>query len=171
MSCHARAHVVPAEEIFLPLITLSTRVRRVVQAVLYEGIAVAVVTPTLALAFGKSAVSTFFLSLTLSTIALLWNYLWNTLFEHWESRQPTGGRSPLRRFAHGVGFEGGLAVLLVPVMALWLGISFIEAFIANLGFLVFFFVYTVAFTWAFDRVFGLPRSALREPNARSPQTP
>jgi uncharacterized membrane protein len=29
-----------------------------------------------------------------------------------------------------------------------------------LGLLVFFFVYAIAFTWAFDRVFGLPASAL-----------
>jgi uncharacterized membrane protein len=50
--------------------------------------------------------------------------------------------------------------LLIPVMSLWLNISPLEAFLANLGLLVFFFVYAIAFTWAFDRVFGLPASAL-----------
>jgi len=29
----------------------------------------------------------------------------------------------------------------------------------NLGMNIFFFVYTFAFTWGFDRVFGLPASA------------
>ena len=33
------------------------------------------------------------------------------------------------------------------------------AFVANLGLLVFIFVYAIAFTWAFARVFGLPASA------------
>jgi uncharacterized membrane protein len=93
-------------------------------------------------------------------IALTWNYAFNWLFERWESRQSVGGRSFARRLAHGVGFEGGLTVLLIPVMSLWLNISPLEAFLANLGLLVFFFVYAIAFTWAFDRVFGLPASAL-----------
>jgi hypothetical protein len=35
------------------------------------------------------------------------------------------------------------------------------AFVANLAVLVFFFVYATAFTWAFDRLFGLPASAER----------
>jgi uncharacterized membrane protein len=45
-------------------------------------------------------------------------------------------------------------------MSLWLDISPLEAFLANLGLLALFFVYAIAFTWAFDRVFGLPASAL-----------
>ena len=49
--------------------------------------------------------------------------------------------------------------LLVPVMAFWLQITMLAAFVANLGLLAFFFAYAVAFTWAFDRVFGLPASA------------
>ena len=60
---------------------------------------------------------------------------------------------------HGAGFEGGLVFILLPVMSLWLDISALEAFLANLGLLVFFFVYAVVFTWGFDRVFGLPESA------------
>ncbi|MEJ8839979.1 chlorhexidine efflux transporter, partial [Ramlibacter sp. AN1133] len=70
------------------------------------------------------------------------------------------GRSFGRRLAHGTGFEAGLAVILVPVMSLWLDISPAAAFVANLGLLVFFFAYAVAFTWAFDRAFGLPASAV-----------
>jgi uncharacterized membrane protein len=44
-------------------------------------------------------------------------------------------------------------------MSLWLDISLTTAFLANLGLLVFFFFYAIAFTWCFDRVFGLPASA------------
>ena len=46
-------------------------------------------------------------------------------------------------------------------MSLWLEISPAAAFVANLGLLGFFFVYAIAFTWAFDRVFGLPASAAK----------
>ena len=138
---------------------MTPRTRRVLQAILYETIAIAVVGPVLSLAFDKPATSTLGLAVVLSSIALTWSYVFNALFERWESRQAVKGRSFGRRLAHGVGFEGGLTVLLIPVMALWLDITPLSAFIANLGLLAFFFVYAIAFTWAFDRVFGLPASA------------
>ncbi len=133
--------------------------RRILQAVLYELVAIAVVGPLLSLVFDKSQGSTFGLAVVLSTIALCWNYGFNWLFERWESRQPARGRSFGRRLAHGLGFEGGLVLILLPVMSLWLEISWWAAFVTNLGLLAFFFVYAIAFTWAFDRVFGLPASA------------
>jgi uncharacterized membrane protein len=46
--------------------------------------------------------------------------------------------------------------MLVPIMAWWLDIGLLEAFLADLGILAFFFVYAIAFTWCFDRVFGPP---------------
>lgn len=133
--------------------------RRVLQAVLYEVIAIAVVGPALSWTFDEPQTSTFGLAVVLSTIALAWNYIFNWVFERWESRQCVRGRSPARRLAHGLGFEGGLALILTPVMSFWLEISWMAAFVANLGLLAFFFVYAIAFTWAFDRIFGLPASA------------
>jgi len=139
---------------------MTPRQRRVLQALLYEVFAIAFVGPVLSLAFDKPAASTLALAVVLSAIALTWSYLFNGLFERWEAGQAVRGRSWLRRLAHGVGFEGGLTVLLVPVMSLWLDISALKAFVANLGLLAFFFVYAVGFTWAFDKVFGLPASAV-----------
>ncbi len=135
------------------------------QAILYEVVAIAFVAPVLSLAFDKPPTSTVALAAVLSTIALAWNYVFNTFFERWESRQSSKARSFARRLAHATGFEGGLVILLVPVMSLWLDISPMEAFLANLGLLVFFFVYALAFTWVFDRVFGLPQSVTKSPKA------
>jgi uncharacterized membrane protein len=140
---------------------MSPKKRRVLQAILYEVFAIAFVGPVLSVAFDKPPASTIGLAFVLSSIALGWNYVFNTLFERWESRQSVRGRSFARRLAHGIGFEGGLVVILLPVMALWLNISALNAFMANLGLLVFFFVYAIVFTWAFDRVFGLPESAVK----------
>jgi len=140
---------------------MTPRTRRVVQAILYEVFAVAFVGPVLGAVFAKPMTSTLGLAVVLSSIALAWNYVFNALFERWEARQSVRGRSLARRLAHGIGFEGGLVVILVPVMALWLQISPLAAFLANLGLLVFFFVYAIVFTWAFDRAFGLPESAAR----------
>lgn len=138
---------------------MNPRTRRIIQAVLYEVIAVVAVAPALALLFDEPVISTVGLTVLMSTVALVWNYTFNRWFERWEVRQQTKGRSFKRRVIHGLGFEGSLVVMLVPVMAYWLNISLLVAFVANLGVLAFFFVYVVGFTWAFDRIFGLPRSA------------
>jgi uncharacterized membrane protein len=143
---------------------MSPRTRRVVQAILYEVFAIACVTPMLVFIFDEPPWSSLGLSVTMSSIALAWNYTFNTLFERWEARQVVKGRSWLRRAVHGMGFEGGLALILVPVMAAWLSITWWQAFIADLGILLFFLGYTVVFTWVFDRVFGLPASAQPNPS-------
>jgi len=133
--------------------------RRVLQAALYEGIAVAIVAPTLAWLFDSPGVTALALTLATSAVALSWNYVYNALFERWESRQAVKGRSAARRLAHSAGFELGLVVLLVPLIAWWLDVTLWQALLADLGLMAFFFFYTMAFTWAFDRVFGLPASA------------
>jgi uncharacterized membrane protein len=138
---------------------LSPRRRRVLQAVLYEAIAVAVVAPVLTFVFGEPPLSSMLLTLTMSAIATAWNFGFNAVFERWEARQAVKGRSWRRRVAHGVGFEVGLSLLLIPLMALWMGISLWQALVADAGLMLFFLCYTVVFTWGFDRVFGLPQSA------------
>ena len=138
---------------------MNSRTRRVLQAVLYEVFAIAFVGPVLGLLFDKPFASTMALAVVLSAIALCWNYVFNTGFEWWEARQRVKGRSLARRVMHGAGFEGGLTLLLVPVMAWWLDTTFLNAFLANAGLLLYFFAYAIAFTWAFDKVFGLPQSA------------
>ena len=141
---------------------MTPRIRRAVQAVLYEVGAVAAVGPALGLLFGEPMASALGLALFMSAVALAWNYLFNGWFERWESRQAQRTRTWRRRLAHGLGFEGGLVLMLVPVMAWWLDTTLLRAFLADLGVLGFFFVYAIGFTWAFDRVFGPPDSA-REP--------
>lgn len=137
--------------------------RRVFQAVLYEVIAVALVGPAIGFLFSEPVASTMGLAVCMSTVALSWNYLFNGWFERWEAKQSVRGRSWRRRLAHALGFEGGLLVMLVPIMAWWLDVTLLTAFVADLGILAFFFVYAVVFTWTFDRIFGLPQSALVPP--------
>jgi len=141
--------------------------RRVFQAVLYEAVAVAFVGPVLGLLFLQPLASAVGLAVCMSLVALAWNYVFNGWFEAWEARQAVRGRSLRRRLVHGVGFEGGLVIMLVPIMAWWMDTTLWVALIADLGILGFFFVYAVAFTWTFDRIFGLPQSA--SPVVAAPQ--
>lgn len=133
--------------------------RRVVYVALYEAIAIAAATVGLMAMSGQGAVHSGVLSVMASAIAVVWNLAFNATFEFWESRQLKKGRSVARRVAHAIGFEGGLAAILVPVFAWWLQVSLWQALWMDLGLLLFFLVYTFVFNWTFDRVFGLPVSA------------
>ena len=133
--------------------------RRVVYVSLYEGIAILVTGAALA-ALGHSPVHSLVASVGASALAVTWNLIFNALFESWERRQAVKGRSIRRRIAHAVGFEGGLILLIVPFFAWWLQVGLWQAFIMDLGFILFFLIYTFVFSWCFDRVFGLPASAM-----------
>lgn len=100
------------------------------------------------------------IAIAASAVAILWNLVFNYGFESWEARNNCKDRTLVRRLLHAFGFEGGLVVLLVPMLAWWLDVSWQQALIMDLGLLVFFLVYTFVFNWFFDVVFGLP-AALR----------
>ena len=139
--------------------------RRVVYITLYEGIAIVAASIGLALMSGQGLGHSGVLAVLASVIAVIWNLVFNSLFERWEARQAVRGRSIARRVAHAIGFEGGLVAFLVPTIAWWLDISLWQALVMDLGLVVFFLVYTFVFNWAFDAVFGLPAAAQGEPQA------
>lgn len=133
--------------------------RKVVYVTLYEGFAILFASIGLAALSGAGAGQSTVLATVSSAVAVVWNLAFNALFEAWEARQPARGRSVARRIAHALGFEGGLALLLIPLFAWWLEISLWEALWYDAALLLFFLVYTFVFNWLFDRVFGLPVSA------------
>ena len=133
--------------------------RRIVFVTLYELIAIVATSAGLA-AFSDSGLQRAGVAAVVSSaVAVVWNVVFNTLFERWEARQPVRGRSRARRVAHAIGFEGGLGLWLVPFMAWWLEVGLWQALLLDLGLLLFFLAYTFVFTWVFDRLFGLPRAA------------
>lgn len=133
--------------------------RKIVYAISFETLGVAVASAGLLAMSDATASQSISLSIIAATVALGWSYAFNTAFEAWEARQSQRGRSLARRSAHALLFEGGLVLILVPVMAWWLQVGLIEALTYEAGLIVLFIAYTYAFTWAFDRIFGLPASA------------
>lgn len=135
--------------------------RKIVYVTLFEGIAIVCATLGLAGLSGNELGHSSVLAVATSVVAVVWNFAYTALFEAWEKRQPARGRGLSRRIAHTIGFEGGLIALLVPLIAWWFRISLMQALLLDLGLVIFFLGYTFTFTWAFDRVFGLPDSAAR----------
>ena len=132
--------------------------RRVIYVTLYEIIAI-VASSLLFIAIGQAPGESGVMAVVASAIAVVWNVTFNSAFEWWEARQSVKGRSIRRRIAHAIGFEGGLALILVPFMAWWFGVTLWQALVMEAALVVFFLVYTYVFNWVFDHFFGLPASA------------
>jgi len=133
--------------------------RRVVFVSCYEGLAIVCSSIGLAQMSGDGLGHAGVMGLASSAIAVLWNLIFNTLFERWEARQVVRGRSFRRRAAHALGFEGGLLLTFVPLFAWWFEVSLWQSLVMDVGLLVFFLLYTLVFNWVFDRLFGLPAGA------------
>lgn len=137
--------------------------RRIVYVVLYEAIAIAAATAGFALIGGQPAAASSVVAVASSAIAVVWNLGFNWAFERWEARQAVPGRTLRRRIAHAIGFEGGLALFLVPLMAWAFGVGLWHALVMDAGLLVFFLTYTFVFHWGFDQIFGLPALTSKSP--------
>lgn len=134
-------------------------VRKILYAVLFETGGIVMATVALRLMSGAGDAKSFSLAVFSAAVALSWSFVFNTLFEAWEARQTTKGRSPLRRAVHAVLFEGGLVLILLPATAWWLSTTLWLAFTYEAVLIGLFLIYAWAFTWAFDTLFGLPSSA------------
>nr|WP_269836247.1 PACE efflux transporter [Pseudomonas putida] len=134
--------------------------RKLIYVTFYELIGLCMSTLGLAYLSDTQASHTGPLAVMITTIAMIWNLIYNTVFEYWESRQATRGRSVARRVVHAVGFQLTLVVYLIPLIAWWLDMSLVDALLVDMAFIVLVPCYTFVYNWAFDKLFGLPSSAM-----------
>jgi uncharacterized membrane protein len=122
---------------------------RIFHAMLFESIAIALTSAALVWLMGKPLSQAGGLAVAISSIAMLWNMLFNAAFDRAQSRmgfQRTIGV----RIIHALLFEIGLTVAVVPVAAWALQISLLRALVLDIGVLIFFLFYTFVFNWCYD---------------------
>ncbi|QMV62291.1 multidrug/biocide efflux PACE transporter [Pseudomonas berkeleyensis] len=122
---------------------------RIGHSLAFEGIAVLICAPAMAWFMGKPLLQLGALTLMFSTVAMLWNMLFNYLFDRAQSRLGFE-RGLWARVCHALLFEGGLVVMLVPLAAWWLSIGLLEALLLDIVLILFFLPYTMAFNWIYD---------------------
>mgnify|MGYP000885641608 FL=1 len=132
---------------------------RVRHALSFEIVGLAIFTPLATLAFDKPATDMGMIGLISSTVATLWNFVFNVGFDRAMLRM-TGSavKSMPVRVLHTLMFEGGLLVLLVPMIAWYLAIPLMAALMMDLAIMLFYLVYTFFFNIAYDRVYPLPET-------------
>ena len=136
---------------------MRTTADRIRHALSFEVIGLLLVTPLGALVSNHAIGDIGVVALVGATIATGWNYFYNLLFDlalrRWRGRLD---KTMPERVLHAVLFEIGLLLLLLPFVALYLGIGLVEALLLDIGFALFYMVYAFVFNLAYDRLFPQP---------------
>ncbi|WP_428773100.1 PACE efflux transporter [Vibrio sp.] len=124
---------------------------RIFHAVLFELIAILMIVPLSGLVTenGKSMVVA--LSIGLSVCAVVWNYVYNLMFDAVMGADRESRRLGIR-IVHAFVFEGGLVLVSVPAIAIVLNVDLWTALLYDASLLIFFFFYTIAYNWLYDKL-------------------
>lgn len=138
--------------------TVKDRIRH---ALSFEIVGLLLVIPLGAVGFGLHAADVGVIAVVAATIATVWNYIFNVMFDHALLRlRGTVVKRLSDRFIHAILFEMGLLVATLPLIAWYLSVGLVQALILDLAFVVFYLVYTFVFNWAYDRMFPLPADGI-----------
>lgn len=124
---------------------------RIFQAIGFECLAILICTPLLAWIMQKPLLDMGAVTVLIAVLALAWNVLFNGLFDRALKRLNLG-HNAWTRVIHALLFEGGLIVMGVPLIAWWLSVSLWQAFLLDIGVLLFFLPYTYVYHWGYDVV-------------------
>ncbi|WP_144210685.1 PACE efflux transporter [Shewanella donghaensis] len=124
---------------------------RIFHSVLFEAIALIFVISAALVFTDAGAKSATALGLGLSLIAMFWNYAYNLGFDHIFGHNRIE-RTLKMRLGHGLGFELGMLAVTLPFMMWVLQLDFGTVFMMNIGVVIFFLIYAIAFNWFYDLV-------------------
>jgi len=135
--------------------TLADRIRH---TFLFEIFGLLISTPFAAWVLDKGLAQIGALNIVISLVAMCLNYIFNLVFDFTLVRlgRPVNVRPVWMRTIHAILFEASLIILIIPVVAWWLDMTLWAAFFTNLGYSLFFLIYTFVYNWVYDVVFPIP---------------
>lgn len=129
---------------------------RVRHALLFEAVALAIFIPGSAALFDQPVNHMGVIGIASATIATVWNFVFNMGFDRAMLRlRGSVEKTMAIRVAHTFLFEAGLVVMLIPMIAWYLGIGLWAALVMDLAIVTFYLVYGFLFNLAYDRVFPI----------------
>ena len=126
-------------------------IERIFQAVGFELLAILICTPLLAWIMDRPMLEMGAVTVVMAALALAWNVVFNGFFDRMLKRFAIAHNAWVR-VVHALLFEGGLVALGVPLIAWWLNVSLWQAFLLDIGELLFFLPYTYVYHWVYDVV-------------------
>lgn len=122
---------------------------RIFHAVCFEGIATAILAPTAAYLMQRSVLEMGGLTIILATTAMVWNIIYNAIFDRLWPVTRVIRTAKIRAF-HALGFECGFIVIGVSIVSAVLGVTLMQALTLEIGFFLFFLPYTMLYNWVYD---------------------
>ncbi len=133
--------------------TTADRIRHAIAFEFIGLILVVLILAQLGFDIGHSGV----MGLAFSLLATGWNYVYNIWFDKVMLRYfSTTEKTQKQRIIHACLFELGLLVVTLPIMAWWMNISLLQAFILDIGLVIFYLIYAYFFNLAYDKIFPIP---------------
>ncbi len=130
---------------------------RIRHALVFEGLGLAIVVPVGGWVFSLPMQDMGIVAVVSATLATLWTYLYNLMFDKaMQARVGHTRKSLGLRIFHSILFEFGLLLVLMPFLAWYLGITLVQAFWMDIAFALFYLVYAFAYNWLYDIVFPVP---------------
>ncbi|CCG86467.1 multidrug/biocide efflux PACE transporter [Erwinia piriflorinigrans] len=128
----------------------------------FELLAILLISPLAAWAMEKPLFQMGALAIVLSTVAMLWNMVYNAGFDRLWPRGKVQ-RGLILRVLHALGFEGGFIAIGLPIAAWMLGVTLWQAFLIEVAFFLFFLPYTIFYNWLYDKVRERLMASSRKP--------
>ncbi len=119
--------------------------------VLFELVALVLMAGLATYIVGGGAVKMAGLAVSLSLIAMGWNYIYNYGYDKVFGADRSK-RTKKTRILHGLGFELGLMLVSFPLLMWVLQLDFWTVLVMDIGIVIFFVLYAIAFNWAYDSI-------------------
>ena len=128
---------------------------RVIHMLGFEVFGIIIFTPFAMFVLNESILHIGILAIIVSLIAMIWNLIYNYIFDLVESSL-NGHRSIRKifmRIVHALLFEAGLLIVTIPLVAYWLDMSLLSAFLVDIAFVVFYLIYAFFYNYIFDKIY------------------
>lgn len=125
--------------------------KRIIHALSYEVILLVIIALALSFIFEVPMEVTGVLGIAMAVTSVFWNMVFNYYFEKYEQRKKLK-RTVGVRILHAIGFEGGLMLATIPMVAYAMNLGILDAILLDLSLTLCILVYTFIFQWCYDTV-------------------
>ena len=125
--------------------------RRIIHALSYEIILLIIIALALSFIFQMPMEVTGTLGIAMAVTSVIWNMVFNHFFEKFEAKRHLK-RTVGVRILHAIGFEGGLMLVTIPMVAYAMNMSIGQAILLDLSMTSCILVYTFIFQWCYDAI-------------------
>ncbi len=125
--------------------------RRIVHALTYELILLVIIAIALSFIFEIPMEVAGGLGVAMAVTSVIWNMIFNHYFEKFEKKRNLV-RTVWVRVLHAIGFEGGLMLATIPMVAYAMDMTIFQAILLDLSMTLCILVYTFIFQWCYDLV-------------------